>query len=98
MWNSPDMTQFAAILLVFGLVSACLAEVKFATETQFTGVCDASAGVAITDDLFVAADDETNRLRIYSRSQGGAPVFQLPLDRFLRIDRHEGEADIEGAA
>jgi hypothetical protein len=72
--------------------------VKFAGETQFSGACDASAGAAITDDLFVAADDETNHLRIYSRSQGGAPVFQLPLDRFLRVDRHEPEADIEGAA
>src|SRR6185295_19465314 len=98
MWNSAGMTQFTAILLVFGFVSVCRAEVKFAGETQFTGACDASAGVAITDDLFVAADDETNRLRIYSRSQGGAPLFQLPLDRFLRVERHEPEADIEGAA
>jgi hypothetical protein len=98
MWNVSGMTQFTALLLVFGFVSTCGAEVKFGRETQLSGACDASAGVAITDDLFVAADDETNRLRIYSRSQGGAPVFELPLDRFLRVERREPEADLEGAA
>ncbi len=92
------MTQYAVTLLFAAWAFECRAEVKFTGEMQFRGACDASAGVAITEDLFVAADDETNRLRVYSRSQGGAPVFQLPVDRFLKVDRREPEADIEGAA
>jgi hypothetical protein len=61
-------------------------------------MCDASAGIALSDDLFVAADDESNTLRTYSRSRPGEPVHELVLHNFLLIGRGDPEADIEGAA
>ena len=61
-------------------------------------MCDASAGFALTDDLFVAADDESNELRTYSRSRPGHPVAKLDLRRFLLVGRDNDETDIEGSA
>jgi hypothetical protein len=67
----------------------------------YTGMCDASAAVAIGADLFVVANDEDNILRVYRRDEAGAPVASFPLDAFLDLDpKHpkRSEADIEGAA
>jgi hypothetical protein len=64
----------------------------------FSGACDASAGAALDANYFAAADDESNHVRVYSLARGGAPVFDLALDQFLRVERREPEADIEGAA
>jgi hypothetical protein len=61
-------------------------------------MCDASAGFALTDDLFVAADDESNELRTYSRSRPGHPVAKLDLRRFLLIGAGDPESDVEGSA
>jgi hypothetical protein len=71
--------------------------VKFSEPTTFFGMCDASAGFALTDDLFIAADDESNELRTYSRSKPGHPVAKLDLQRFLLIGRGDPESDIEGS-
>lgn len=62
------------------------------------GMCDASAVVPLNDELFVVADDEDNILRVYSRTQGGAPVQTLDLSSFLRVDPKSPEADLEAAA
>ena len=61
-------------------------------------MCDASAGFALTDDLFIAADDESNELRTYSRSRPGHPVSKLDLRSFLLIGHGDPETDIEGSA
>jgi hypothetical protein len=61
-------------------------------------MCDASAGFALNDDFFVAADDESNELRTYSRSRPGHPVSKLDLRTFLLIGRGNAETDIEGSA
>jgi len=61
-------------------------------------MCDASAAVILTDDLFVVADDELNVLRVYSLARGGMPLSTLRLDAFLQVNRSSPEADIEGAA
>jgi hypothetical protein len=61
-------------------------------------MCDASAVVPTSDELFVVADDEDNILRVYSRTQGGAPVQTLDLSPFLRVDPKSPEVDLEGAA
>lgn len=87
-----------SLLLAFSSPVAAGREVPISDEMFFSGTCDASGGAALTDDLFAAADDESNHIRVYSRSRGGAPLFDLPLDRFLRVERREPEADIEGAA
>lgn len=62
------------------------------------GLCDASAGVAISEEAFVVADDETNVLRVYRFNQGETPIHEVQLDRALDVDPKEPEVDIEGAA
>jgi hypothetical protein len=51
----------------------------------------------ITDDLFVAANDEDNRLRLYSRLAQGMPIqtFELPSSSSSR--KAMKEMDLEGA-
>jgi hypothetical protein len=70
---------------------------RFDVKSCF-GMCDASAVVALDEDLFVAGDDEDNYLRVYSRRTGGSPVFITNVSRFLGFKRSSGETDIEGAA
>jgi len=80
---------------------------------QFEGICNASAGVALTDDLFVVADDEdkvfNKRLeikplpfRLYSLTRPGPPiqVGELPgLDLKPEIKEEvSGELDLEASA
>ena len=66
--------------------------------TVFQGASDASAAVALTDDVVVVADDETNALRAYRIKEAGPPIWQLPLDSFLDCDTEHPEADIEAGA
>jgi Protein of unknown function (DUF3616) len=68
------------------------------TVTFYRGMCDASAVVPLSDELFVVADDEDNILRVYSRTQGGAPVQTLDLSSFLNVDPKSPEVDLEAAA
>src|SRR5262245_40519980 len=70
-----------------------------ATET-YKGMCDGSAGTAITPDLFVVANDDGQTLRVYRR---GTPEplkeFDTDLNQFLGTDQsNDHEADIEAAA
>jgi len=70
-----------------------------ATETD-KGMCDGSAGTAITPDLFVVANDDGQTLRVYRR---GTPEplkeFDTDLNQFLGTDQsNDHEADIEAAA
>lgn len=80
---------------------------------EFKGICNASAGVALTDDLFVIADDEdkvvTKKLklkslpfRVYSLSQPGWPILigDLPgndIDPVI-AEKVSGELDLEASA
>lgn len=61
-------------------------------------MCDASAAVAVSSNLFLAANDEDNVLRLYRLGQGGAPVQRFDLTRFLQVDKRSPEVDLEGAA
>lgn len=63
----------------------------------YRGASDASAGVAVGEDMFVVADDENNILRVYKTSGGGLPVYSYDMSDFLRTERDNPEADIEGA-
>jgi len=60
-------------------------------------MCDASAAVAINNDLFAVANDEDNSLRIYNATKGGLPVFSRDLSRILKVDPKKPETDLEGA-
>ena len=62
----------------------------------YRGASDASAAVAVGEDMFAMADDEDNILRVY-KIAGGEPVYSYDMSDFLMIDRDHPEADIEGA-
>ncbi|MCX5638922.1 MAG: DUF3616 domain-containing protein, partial [Planctomycetota bacterium] len=49
----------------------------------YRGMSDASAAVAVSDDMFVVADDENNILRVYKSSEGGLPEFCFDMTDFL---------------
>ncbi len=63
----------------------------------FNGMCDASAAVALDEQLFVVADDEENVLRIYGRT-GGDALVEVALNAFLSGGGKAPEADLEGGA
>jgi len=64
----------------------------------FRGASDASAAVAVSEDMLVVADDENNILRIYETSKAGLPVTSFNMSSFLEIEPDHPEADIEAAA
>lgn len=64
----------------------------------YSGMCDASAAVALDADLFAVASDEDSLLRIYSRSRPGGPVSTVDLAGPLAVKRRTTETDLEGAA
>jgi hypothetical protein len=82
----------AVSLLVWGRVGA-----DASVFETYRGMSDASAVVSLSEDLFIAADDEDNILRIYSRSQPPSAVRQFDLRSFLGSGR-SAESDIEGSA
>src|SRR5688572_9082053 len=51
----------------------------------FTGMCDASGAVALSDRRFVVADDEDNVLRVYDVEQGGAPLGGTDVSHGLKL-------------
>jgi len=64
----------------------------------YRGTSDASAAVAVSEKMFIVADDENNVLRVYKTNTSGLPVFSYDLTQFLGIEPEHPEADIEGAA
>jgi hypothetical protein len=84
-------------VIIFWAVSA-LGAVDISEETIFLRMCSASAGVSLSTNIFVAADDESNRLRTYSREKPGVPIYQLELGSFLQIGKGNSVIDLEGAA
>lgn len=72
----------------------------------FTGMCDASAAVAVSPHSALVADDEENVLRVYDLERGGPPTSSIELATTLALPterRKDGrlsspELDIEAAA
>ncbi len=74
----------------------------------FTGMCDASGAVALSDRKFVVADDEDNVLRVYDVERGGAPLSGADVSHGLKLPLKKKkkkpgvpvapEADLEAAA
>ena len=64
----------------------------------FRGMCDASALEMLDEDLFVAANDEDNVLRVYSRSREGFAVQTVDFSSHYRLAKKKQEIDFEGAA
>ncbi|MCI0748253.1 MAG: DUF3616 domain-containing protein [Verrucomicrobia subdivision 3 bacterium] len=92
------MTVVAPMLFLCAAFSAGRDLPSGAQTAHFIGCCDASATVAVTDDLFVMANDEDNILRVYSWKRLGAPVATSDLTAFLNPGRKSPEVDIEAAA
>jgi hypothetical protein len=88
------------LLIAIAFVAARNDEPKSGSK-RYTGMCDASAAVALDEHRFVVANDEDNVLRVYDVRVGGAPVAQADLALFLQAEMKEGvyrESDVEGAA
>ena len=79
-------------------LSFALGNRQAAGTLVYRGASDSSAAVAVDKDMFIAADDENNILRVYKTSQGGLPLFSFNTAEFLSIEPEYPEADIEGAA
>ena len=75
-----------------------LSQTQAAAPLRFVGICDASAVVALNDDLVAVGDDEDNAIRIYSSRRGGNPLFAADISSFLKIKPKKAEVDIEAAA
>ncbi|MBN3034641.1 MAG: DUF3616 domain-containing protein [Bacteroidales bacterium] len=87
------------IASVLCMLSACSGMLQQEIDiSRYYGMCDASAGVALREDLFVAANDEDNVLRLYRNDQPGNPIRSFDMSSFLASDGKHPEADIEGAA
>ncbi len=102
--RGPSMKRMILSLLVTLSLPGFLAvpgPCRAAVDGQrcvFNGTSDASAGAALTDTLFVMADDENNFLRVYDITAGLSPIKSFDLTTFLMPNIEHPEADIEGAA
>ncbi len=65
---------------------------------QYSGMCDASAAVPAGTNLFIAASDEDNVLRLYSAEKPGPPLKRFDMNAFLQLQDKHLEADLEAAA
>jgi len=89
-------TQILFVVSIFFTVGACASESSDEKTIVFRGASDASAAVAVTENLIVVADDENNALRVY-KTDGCMPFYSYDLSKFLRVEQEHPEADIEGA-
>jgi Protein of unknown function (DUF3616) len=92
------MKLFFTITVFFGLLAVANARGDVvSTQTFYYGMCDASAAVALNNDLYAVANDEDNALRIYHAMSGGPPLQSVDLSSFLGVDPKKPETDLEGA-
>lgn len=72
------------------------------TEIRYTGMCDASAGIAMDSTTFVVANDEDDILRLYSFAKPSSPLDTVDIRKSLIPDpddkKDKEEADIEACA
>jgi hypothetical protein len=86
-------------VLISSLLSLCAAEkLQLVRPMEYSGMRDASAAVAVSSNLFIAADDEKNVLRLYSADHPGPPLKEFDVNAFLEVSGKSPEADLEGAA
>lgn len=93
------MKAVGTVLLfaLWGAVSIGAGRDPGGDKPVFRGASDASAAVAVAEDMFIVADDENNVLRAYRIDKAGMHVFSYDLTPFLDTDPEHPEADIEGA-
>ena len=86
------------VLLIAQLSLSAQAETNVSSPVVYTGMCDASAAVALTDKLFAVASDEDSVIRVYNRERSGNPVQGIDLAALLDLDARKPESDLEAAA
>ncbi len=85
----------AALASIAGAQVLGAHEVK--STTEFFGVCDASAAVALDAHRFLLGGDEDSKLRLYDLRQPGPPRQIFDLAPALELDRKSPETDLEAA-
>jgi len=88
----------ALVCFLLGVHTLARGGERLSPPAWHTGMCDASGAVAVSSNLFVVADDEDNRLRLYRADRGGASIKQFDCSSFLQLAGSSAEADLEGAA
>lgn len=93
----PILFPFS-VLCIFGALPARVwaADAVPKADSQYSGMCEASAAVAVDKDHFVVANDEDNVLRLYHVDKPEPAPF--PIGDRLGLKDLEGGIDIEGAA
>jgi hypothetical protein len=86
------------LLLTLAAPAWAAEHLQLSPPTQYSGMCDASAAVAVTSNLFVVASDEDSVLRLYRRNLPGGPVREYDMSPFLQLRGKSPETDVEGAA
>ncbi len=86
------------VCLLLGTLGKSLSEGRVSEPILYTGMCGASAGAAVNSDLYIAADDEANQLRVFRRDEGGPPTQVFDLAPDLQLEGRSPQTDIEGAA
>ncbi|NQT04216.1 MAG: DUF3616 domain-containing protein [Planctomycetes bacterium] len=89
--------RFVFYVWIGSAVSLAFGNEDTAGTLVYRRTSDASAAVAVGQDMFIVADDENNVLRVYKTTKGGLPLFSYNMTEFLGIDPEHPEVDIEGA-
>ncbi len=92
------MRALLCLFLAGSLAVATAEKAALVRPLRYTGMADASGAVAVSSNLFVVADDESNILRLYRTDQGGPPLKEFDFNAFLEVRGKSQEADLEGAA
>jgi hypothetical protein len=87
----------AFFLLLYSAVGGTSQCDKSRTNFVFRGTSDASCAVALSENMFIVADDENNILRVYKTINNSGLVSSYDLTGFLEVGVKFPEADIEGA-
>jgi Protein of unknown function (DUF3616) len=90
--------RLLVLLYLATILQAWSGEARLSPPIQYSGMSDASAGVAVSSNLFLVANDEDNTLRLYRTDSPGAPIREYNLNDFLDLHGKSNEADLEGAA
>lgn len=90
------MRRLIATGIILVGIAAPLGAAELAGVREYRQMCDASAVVDAGDGYMLVASDEDNKLRLYQRDAGGAPVREFDLDDFLQVTAKQKEVDLEG--
>jgi hypothetical protein len=91
------ISKIVFVIWMFVMANPVVGNALTGEVLVFRGASDASAAVAVSENMFVVADDENNILRIYETGKTGQPVGSFDMTSFLGIEPNNPEADIEAA-